>query len=124
MFIWFGIKHLLFISDLDDWLSTRIKELNTEIKDFIIKILIILVFGLFVRIFLNEISVINEMFIKVSNFENYTSFSTDIQNSYGMKSEPILLYINRDYAFFKIPDSEGKILVVDAKKLSEIKKIP
>lgn len=124
MFIWFGIKHLLFISDLDDWLSTRIKELNTEIKDFIIKILIILAFGLFVRIFLNEISVINEMFIKVSNFENYTSFSTDIQNSYGMKSEPILLYINRDYAFFKIPDSEGKILVVDAKKLTEIKEIP
>ncbi|WP_149931330.1 hypothetical protein [Acinetobacter soli] len=84
--------------------------------------------GIFIKIVPNEIGIINEIFIKVSNFENYSSFSKEIQKTYGMKSEPQLLYINKDYAFFKIPnkipEKEGKILVLDAKSLTEIKKRP
>lgn len=122
IFIWVGIKHFLTITSLDNWIKTKFIRINTDVKDGLIKLLIIVCLGILMRVVPNEIGVINEFFIKVNNFENYSSFSKEIQKAYNMKSEPQLLYINKDYAFLKVPEKEGKILVVDAKSLTELKK--
>ncbi|AXJ90021.1 hypothetical protein DKP84_06220 [Acinetobacter pittii] len=66
-----------------------------------------------VRVIPNEISLINTVFVKVNNFENYNSFQKDIRKLYKIKSDPKLLYINKDYVFLQI--DENKILVLDAK---------
>lgn len=128
IFIWAGIKHFLMVTSLDNWIKSKFSNINADIKSFLIKLFIIICLGIFIKIVPNEIGIINEIFIKVSNFENYSSFSKEIQKTYGMKSEPQLLYMNKDYAFFKIPkkipEKEGKILVLDAKSLTEIKKRP
>ena len=123
IFIWAGIKHFLTVTSLDNWIKSKCSNINADLKDFLIKLLIIICLGILIRLVPNEIAVINEIFIKVNNFENYSSFSKEIQKTYNMKLEPQLLYINKDYAFFKITDEEEKILIVDAKSLTEIKKI-
>lgn len=124
LFFWAGIQHFLLVTTLDSWIVNKIKNLSKDIKIFIANILIISILAILIRVVPNEIAVINKMFIKVSNFENYSFFSKEIQSTYDMKSEPVLLYINKEYAFFKMPDKERKILVVDAKSLTEIKKRP
>lgn len=128
LFIWGGIKHFLMVTSLDNWIKSKLSNINGDRKSKCIILFIIICLGIFIKIVPNEIGIINEIFIKVSNFENYSSFSKEIQKTYGMKSEPQLLYINKDYAFFKIPnkipEKEGKILVLDAKSLTEIKKRP
>ncbi|MDC4505874.1 hypothetical protein NQ775_18805, partial [Acinetobacter baumannii] len=91
-----------------------------DAKHFWANILIIAILGVLVRAIPNEISIINNVFVKVSNFENYNNFSKDLRKSYKMKSDPTLLYINKDYVFLKV--NENKILVLDAKNLTEIKK--
>ena len=122
LFIWVGIKEFLFITKLDKWIISKKNQLSYETKKFILSIFVLSFLAIMVRVIPNEIAVSNTMFIKVSNFENYLSFSQDIQTAYQMKSPPILLYINKDYAFFKIPDKQERILVVDAKSLTEMKK--
>lgn len=122
LFIWVGIKEFLFITQLDKWIISKKNKLSYDTKKLILSIFVMSTLAIMVRIIPNEIAVINTMFIKVSNFENYLPFSQEIQTAYQMKSPPILLYINKDYAFFKIPDKQERILVVDAKSLTEIKK--
>jgi hypothetical protein len=56
----------------------------------------------------------------VNNFENYNNFSKDLRKLYKLNSDPTLLYINKDYVFLQV--NENKILVLDAKNLTEIKK--
>lgn len=115
-----AIKHFLFITSCDRKLKIRIKKLSPDAKHFWANILIIAILGVLVRAIPNEISIINNVFVKVSNFENYNNFSKDLRKSYKMKSDPTLLYINKDYVFLKV--NENKILVLDAKNLTEIKK--
>jgi hypothetical protein len=124
MLMWAGIKYFLVITGIAKIILSKIKSVKIENKKFIANITIILIISILIRVIPNEISIINQMFIKVNNFENYSSFSKEIQNIFEMKSEPILLYINKDYAFFRIPGKEEKILVVDAKRLTEIRNSP
>ncbi len=117
-----SIKHFLFITSCDRKLKFKIKKLSPDAKHFWANILIIAILGILVRVIPNEISIINSVFVKVKNFENYNNFSKDLRKSYKMNSDPTLLYINKDYVFLQV--NENKILVLDAKNLTEIKKDP
>lgn len=114
------IKRILRIKII----SIKIKSINAEIKRILIRI-IILIFGFFIlKVTISEISNINSIFIKVSNFENYIYFSKEVKKTYNLKSNPELLYINKDYAFFNIKKNDNTILIVDAKILTENRKNP
>lgn len=117
-----AIKHFLFITSCDRKLKIKIKKLSPDAKHFGANILIIAILGILVRVIPNEISIINSVFVKVKNFENYNNFSKDLRKSYKINSDPTLLYINKDYVFLQV--NENKILVLDAKNLTEIKKDP
>jgi hypothetical protein len=116
-----GLKHFFSTTQLDAFIKSKLNKLSTDSKDFIFNSSIILALGIIIRVIPNDIRVINESFIKINNFENYSYFSKEIKKTYKMKDDPILLYINKDYAFFKITENEDKILVLDAKSLTEIK---
>ena len=122
LLFWHGFKHFLSVTKLDIWVVTKINNMDKDFKGFLLSLLVIAILGVMIRVVPNEIKVINEIFIKVNNFENYSAFSENIKKKYDMKSEPILLYINKEYAFFKIPDKDDKILVLDSKGITEIKK--
>lgn len=122
LLFWDGLKHFLSVTKLYKWIVTKIRNMDKDFRGFLLNLLVIAILGVMIRVVPNEIKVINEIFIKVSNFENYASFSEDIKKKYDMKSEPILLYINKEYAFFKMPDKDDKILVLDSKGITEIKK--
>ncbi|MCU4429294.1 hypothetical protein EXE06_12400 [Acinetobacter pittii] len=117
-----AIKHFLSITSCDRKLKIKIKKLSIDAKKFWGNIIVISILAILVRVIPNEISLINTVFVKVNNFENYNSFSKDIRKLYKIKSDPKLLYINKDYVFLQI--DENKILVLDAKNLTEIKKDP
>lgn len=87
-----------------------------------VNIFIIFILGVLVRVVPYEISLINTVFVRVNNFENYNRFSKDVSKLYKLKSDPKLLYINKDYIFLQV--NENRILVLDAKNLTEIKKGP
>ncbi|WP_411583038.1 hypothetical protein [Acinetobacter nosocomialis] len=117
-----SLKHILLITRCDRKLKIKIKKLNQDTKIFWATILCIPIFGFIVVIIPKEISLINTVFVKVNNFENFKNFSRDIRKLYKLKSDPKLLYINKDYVFLQV--NENKILVLDAKNLTEIKKDP
>lgn len=119
---------LFVLSSIKIILSTIFKCNKFQIKNIIEEnsyylAVVILVFSLSIICWVvpNEIRVLNNLFIKADNFKNYSYFSREIKKTYKMKDDPILLYINKDYAFFKISENEDKILVLDAKSLTEIK---
>lgn len=120
LLFWAGLKHFLLACHLDKWLKSKKENSNNKTSNFVLNLLIITIFALFIKVVPNEIKVINELFIKVNNFKNDTYFSEEIKKAYNMKSEPTLLYINKEYAFLKI--EEDKILVLDSKTITEIKK--
>ena len=72
---------------------------------------------------ISEVALVNQIFIKANNFENYPSFIKRVQICYELKNTPELLYINKEYAFFRIKDNHN-ILVVDTKIITELKKSP
>lgn len=122
LLFWHGLQYFLSVIKLDKWILTKIRNMDKDFRGFMLNILVIAILWVMMIVIPNEIKVINEIFIKVSNFENYSSFSEDIKKKYDMKSDPILLYINKEYAFFKMPDKDDKILVLDSKGITEIKK--
>jgi len=115
-----SIKRILLITRCDRKLKIIIKKLNQDTKIFWTTILSIPIFGFIVVVIPKEISLINNVFVKVNNFENFITFSRDIRKLYKLESDPKLLYINKDYVFLQV--NENKILVLDAKNLTEIKK--
>ena len=123
LFFWIGLHHLIKVSKLAESLKKFIIRWDVGLKKFLINIFIIVGLSISIRIVTHEITIINQVFIKVNNFENYSLFIKKIQTHYQLKDVPELLYINKDYAFFRILDNQ-KILVVDAKSITELKKSP
>ncbi|MEN8339120.1 hypothetical protein V5109_11630 [Acinetobacter baumannii] len=117
-----AVKHILLITSCDRKLRIKIKKISPDTKHFMVNIFIIFILGVLVRVVPYEISLINTVFVRVNNFENYNRFSKDVSKLYKLKSDPKLLYINKDYIFLQV--NENRILVLDAKNLTEIKKGP
>lgn len=119
--IWAGIKRFLIISGLYILSLMMLRKMDNEVKESSSTLLILFLLIVFFKVVPNEISVINSSFIRVSNFENYPIFIKKVKSDFHLKHEPTLLYINKDYAFFKLDDNSN-ILVVDSKGITEPQK--
>lgn len=121
LLIWSAIKQFLIVTEISLWLKSKTDSMNNETKDLYFKILSIIFLFAIVKFVPNEIAIINQIFIKVNNMENYSPFIKSIQETYNMPLAPELIYINKEYAFFKVHHKSDQILVLEATSLTEFK---
>ncbi|ENW24073.1 hypothetical protein F925_01765 [Acinetobacter lwoffii NCTC 5866 = CIP 64.10 = NIPH 512] len=120
IFIFTSLFHLFNVTKIGCCIKNKFVSINQDNKNFILSLLSIGLLGILVHLVPHEIKIINESFIKVSNFHNYSLYSLNVQSHFKLNHSPELLYISKDYAFFKIKEKNETILVVDAKSMTEI----